>query len=152
VLFFAVLAMVTPPVALASYTAAGIARSNPNRTGLYAFLLATPTFLVPIAFVRDPAILFIGDWLDIALAATTLGCGAAAWIIMVSGYCGGVLSIVERVLFGAAAVLLIVAPFGTDGKLPMVGGFAAMLAWTLRGSLFGGQKPVPADKSVAADK
>ena len=72
VLFFAVLAMVTPPVALASYTAAGIARANPNITGLYAFILSLPTFLIPIAFVRDPAILFVGDWSDIALAALTL--------------------------------------------------------------------------------
>ena len=87
VLFFAVLSMVTPPVALASYTAAGIARSNPNTTGLYAFLLGMPTFLMPIAFVRDPAILFVGDWSDIALAAVTLGCGAAAWIDHGVGLC-----------------------------------------------------------------
>jgi len=134
VLFFAVLSMVTPPVALASYTAAGIARSNPNVTGLYAFLLATPTFLVPIAFVRDPAILFVGAWSEIALAATTLGCGAAAWTVMVSGYCGRVLNVVERGLFGAVAVVLILAPFGTIGKFASVGVFAALLFWGLRAS------------------
>ena len=88
VLFFA-LAMVTPPVALASYTAAGIARANPNVTGLYAFILSLPSFLIPIAFVRDPAILFVGTWSEIALAALTLGCGSAGWTIMISGYLGG---------------------------------------------------------------
>jgi TRAP transporter 4TM/12TM fusion protein len=144
VLFFAVLSMVTPPVALASYTAAGIARSNPNITGLYAFLLATPTFLVPIAFVRDPAILFIGEWTDIALAAVTLGSGAAAWIVMVSGYAGGVLGVIERLLFGAVALVLILAPFGTTGKFASIAVFVAVLAWALRARLFGASKSVPA--------
>jgi TRAP transporter 4TM/12TM fusion protein len=137
VLFFSVLAMVTPPVALASYTAAGIARSNPNVTGLYALLLATPTFLVPIAFVRDPAILFVGEWGDIGLAAMTLACGAAGWIMMVSGYAGRVLSTVERALFGMVAVVLIVAPFDAMGKLSSIAVFAVLLIWALRGRLFG---------------
>jgi TRAP transporter 4TM/12TM fusion protein len=141
VLFFSVLAMVTPPVALASYTAAGIARSNPNITGLYAFILSLPTFLIPIAFVRDPAILFVGEWADIAIAATTLGCGAAAWTMMVSGYSGGPLNVVERGLFGVIAVVLILAPFGTIGKFISIGVFALLLAWTLRTQLFGVAKP-----------
>jgi TRAP transporter 4TM/12TM fusion protein len=144
VLFFAVLSMVTPPVALASYTAAGIARSNPNTTGLYAFLLATPTFLVPIAFVRDPAILFIGPWSGIALAAVTLGCGAAAWTIMVSGYAGGVLNVIERVLFGVLAVVLILAPFGTIGKFISVGLFAVLLGWAMRARFLNPSKSVAA--------
>jgi TRAP-type uncharacterized transport system fused permease subunit len=136
--------MVTPPVALASYTAAGIARSNPNTTGLYAFLLATPTFLVPIAFVRDPAILFIGPWSGIALAAVTLGCGAAAWTIMVSGYAGGVLNVIERVLFGVLAVVLILAPFGTIGKFISVGLFAVLLGWAMRARFLNASKSVAA--------
>ncbi len=146
VLFFAVLSMVTPPVALASYTAAGIARSNPNITGLYAFILSMPTFLIPIAFVRDPAILFIGEWPDIALAATTLGCGAAGWTMMVSGYSGGPLNIAERVLFAIVAVVLILVPFGTIGKFVSIAVFAVLLAWSLRGSFSGAAKPIAPGK------
>ena len=146
VLFFSVLSMVTPPVALASYTAAGIAKSNPNITGLYAFILSLPTFLIPIAFVRDPAILFAGEWGDIALAATTLGCGAAAWTMMVSGYSGGVLTIVERVLFGAVSVVLILAPFGLTGKYASIAAFAVFLAWTMRAQWFGVTRSVPTGK------
>ena len=146
VLFFSVLSMVTPPVALASYTAAGIARSNPNITGLYAFILSLPSFLIPIAFVRDPAILFIGEWADIALAATTLACGAAGWTMMVSGYGGGALTIVERVLFATVAVILILAPYGTIGKLVSIAVFLVMLAWAMRTQLFGVIKPVTTGK------
>jgi TRAP transporter 4TM/12TM fusion protein len=141
VLFFAVLAMVTPPVALASYTAAGIARANPNKTGLYAFILSLPTFLIPIAFVRDPAILFVGEWIDIGIAALTLCCGSAAWIMMISGYVRAALNLVERAAFGVLAVILILAPFGTAGKFVSLGVFALLLGWTLRGLLFGAGKP-----------
>ena len=146
VLFFAVLSMVTPPVALASYTAAGIARSNPNKTGLYAFILSLPTFLIPIAFVRDPAILFIGEWHEIAFAALTLCCGAGAWIMMISGYASAPLSIVERVLFGVLAVVLILAPFGTMGKFASLAVFAALLVWAMRAKLFGAKRPVTASE------
>jgi TRAP transporter 4TM/12TM fusion protein len=144
VLFFSVLAMVTPPVALASYTAAGIARANPNITGLYAFILALPSFLIPIAFVRDPAILFVGEWGDIALAAATLACGSAGWTIMISGYLGGPLRIVERALFGAVAAVLIMAPFGTPGKFAAIAVFAVLVAWTVRSLLVRSSKPLAA--------
>jgi TRAP transporter 4TM/12TM fusion protein len=144
VLFFAVLAMVTPPVALASYTAAGIARANPNRTGLYAFILSLPTFLIPIAFVRNPAILFVGDLLDIALAGLVLSCGAAGWIMMISGYARTPLNVIERAVFGVLAVMLILAPFGTEGALVSLAAFGIALIWTLRGSLFGARNPITA--------
>jgi TRAP transporter 4TM/12TM fusion protein len=144
VLFFAVLAMVTPPVALASYTAAGIARANPNRTGLYAFILSLPTFLIPIAFVRNPAILFVGDLLDVAFAALVLSCGAAGWIVMISGYVQTPLNPIERAVFGVLAVTLILAPFGTAGGLVSIAAFGIALIWTLRGSLFGARKPITA--------
>jgi TRAP-type uncharacterized transport system fused permease subunit len=146
VLFFAVLAMVTPPVALASYTAAGIARANPNRTGLYAFILSLPTFLIPIAFVRNPAILFVGDLFDVAFAALVLSCGAAGWIVMISGYVRTPLNVVERTVFGALAVMLILAPFGTAGALISLAAFGIVLIWTLRASLFGARNPVTAGK------
>jgi TRAP transporter 4TM/12TM fusion protein len=144
VLFFAVLAMVTPPVALASYTAAGIARANPNRTGLYAFILSLPTFLIPVAFVRNPAILFVGDLLDVAFAALVLSCGAAAWIMMISGYVRMPLNAIERAVFGILAVVLILAPFGTAGALASVAAFGIALIWTLRGSLLRARNPITA--------
>jgi TRAP transporter 4TM/12TM fusion protein len=146
VLFFAVLAMVTPPVALASYTAAGIARANPNKTGLYAFILSLPTFLIPIAFVRDPAILFIGEWSDIALAALTLCCGSAGWILMISGFVASPLNAVERAVFGILAVLLILVPFGQTGRFVSLGAFALLLGWCLRAGILGLRKPAAAGK------
>lgn len=60
VLFYGVVADVTPPVSLAAYAAAGIAGGNQFKTGIEAFKISANKFLVPFAFVYQPAILFIG--------------------------------------------------------------------------------------------
>jgi TRAP transporter 4TM/12TM fusion protein len=83
VFYYGVLADVTPPVALAAFAAAGIARSEPMGTGNTAFRLSMGKALVPFAFVYTPALLFIDfSWgaFSIALASTIvaiLGLGAA---------------------------------------------------------------------------
>jgi TRAP transporter 4TM/12TM fusion protein len=60
VFYYGVLADVTPPVAMAAYAAAGIAGSEPMRTGLTAFRLSMGKALVPFMFVYTPSLLFIG--------------------------------------------------------------------------------------------
>lgn len=57
VFYFSGFSSVTPPVALASYAAAGIAKSNPMRTGWQAFKLAIVAFLAPYFFVFSPALI-----------------------------------------------------------------------------------------------
>jgi len=57
VFYFACLSMVTPPVALAAYAAAGIAKSDTWTTGWIAFMLALGGFVVPFAFAQNPALL-----------------------------------------------------------------------------------------------
>jgi TRAP-type uncharacterized transport system fused permease subunit len=59
VFYYGVLADVTPPVALAAFAAAGIARSEPMRTGMTAFRLSMGKALVPFAFVYTPSLLFV---------------------------------------------------------------------------------------------
>ncbi len=83
VFYFGVLADVTPPVALAAFAAAGIARSEPMRTGLTAFRLSMGKALVPFAFVYTPALLLIDFTWPAFLIATVsaivavMGLGAA---------------------------------------------------------------------------
>lgn len=57
--YFGIIADVTPPVALAAFAGAGIAKANPMKTGLNAFRLAIAAFLVPYVFVYNPAMLLI---------------------------------------------------------------------------------------------
>lgn len=57
VLYFGVLSAITPPVALAAFAAAPIAGSNPMATALEASRLALPGFVIPFAFIYQPALL-----------------------------------------------------------------------------------------------
>jgi TRAP-type uncharacterized transport system fused permease subunit len=57
VLYYGVLADVTPPVALAAYAASGIAKSNQFWTGVEAFKISLNKLMVPFAFVYSPSIL-----------------------------------------------------------------------------------------------
>ncbi len=83
VFYYGVLADVTPPVALAAFAAAGIARSEPMSTGLTAFRLSMGKVLVPFAFVYSPVLLLVGfNWAGFLLAAVcaivaVMGLGAA---------------------------------------------------------------------------
>ncbi|WP_298183210.1 TRAP transporter permease [Saccharomonospora sp.] len=57
VFYFGIIADITPPVCLAAYAGAGLAGANPMRTGVTAFKLAVPAFLVPYVFVLEPQLL-----------------------------------------------------------------------------------------------
>jgi TRAP transporter 4TM/12TM fusion protein len=59
VFYFGIVADITPPVALAAYAGAAIAKSNPIKTGVTATRLAITAFIVPYIFVFSPAMLFI---------------------------------------------------------------------------------------------
>ena len=60
VLYFGMMSMITPPVALAAYAAANLAGADPWRTGLYAVRLGWTAYIVPFLFVASPALLLIG--------------------------------------------------------------------------------------------
>ena len=83
VFYYGVLADVTPPVALAAFAAAGIARSEPMRTGATAFRLSMGKALVPFAFVYSPVLLLIDfTWSGFLIALVSVvvavvGLGAA---------------------------------------------------------------------------
>ena len=62
VFYFGIAADLTPPVALAAYAGAGIARADPMRTGLKAFRLALAGFLVPYIYIYHPILLFDGHF------------------------------------------------------------------------------------------
>lgn len=70
IFYFAILSIITPPVALASCSAAGIAKSNLSKMGWTSMLLAGSSFLIPFAFVINPAILLIVSEQDSSLFKT----------------------------------------------------------------------------------
>jgi TRAP transporter 4TM/12TM fusion protein len=71
VFYFAVLSAITPPVALASYAAAGISGSNPMETSVASFKIGIAAFIVPFMFFYSSAILMEGEWYIVLKAAAT---------------------------------------------------------------------------------
>jgi len=86
VFYYGVLADITPPVALAAYAGAGIAGSDPMRTGMTAFRLSMGKALVPMMFIYAPSLLFIDfTWWDFSLA---LSSGVLSIIALSVAYIG----------------------------------------------------------------
>ena len=119
VMYYSVLSMVTPPVALASYASAAIAKSNAMKTGLLAFGYSAVVFLIPFGFVADPRLLwqtvaadgnaFVAG-LGIFIACVGLMCATFAWAVLIQGWLGVKLSLVERLMFLAIAAGIVIEP------------------------------------------
>lgn len=107
VFYFGVAALITPPVCPTSYVAAGIAQSDPMRTGLTASRLAIVSFLVPFVFIFQPALLMEGTATQILLAMVTTLVAVIGLAGGLSGYMLGNLNIFWRMLFSSGMVLAI---------------------------------------------
>ena len=128
VFYYGVLADVTPPVALAAYAAAGIAGSEPMRTGLTAFRLSMGKALVPFMFVYTPALLFIDfTWTAFLSAAFCGVMGIVALSAAYIGYFRAPLNRAAKVALTLAGLVLVFNQFW-----PNVVGLAvvfALLGW-----------------------
>lgn len=71
VFYFGIMANVTPPVAVAAYTAAGIANADAMKTGLIAWRLSLAGFLMPFMFCINPALIGKGAPAEIVMAIVT---------------------------------------------------------------------------------
>ncbi|MEO0655764.1 MAG: TRAP transporter large permease subunit, partial [Pseudomonadota bacterium] len=88
VFYFAVVSAITPPVALASYAAAGISGANPMETSVASFKIGIAAFIVPFMFFYNAAILMDGTWFEVIRAGLTavfgvflLSSGVQGWFI-----------------------------------------------------------------------
>src|SRR5215210_2111673 len=101
--YFAILSAITPPVALAVYAAAGLAKADLWSSGWAAVKIGAAGFIVPFMFVYEPALMLIGDWPTIAEACITASIGA---LLLGAGLHGYLLRLAlwwERLLLIGAA-------------------------------------------------
>src|SRR4029078_7022845 len=84
--YFAILSAITPPVALAVYAAAGIAKAELWATGLAAVRIAATSFIVPYMFVYAPQVLMIRDWPSIFWASASAAVGVVLFAAGLHGY------------------------------------------------------------------
>lgn len=106
-LFFCALSAITPPVGVASFTAAGIANANPLRVGVQATKLASVGFILPFMFVYHPSLLMQGSVWQICITAITAVIGVYALASSMEGYLRGKLKIYERVFLFVIALSMI---------------------------------------------
>ncbi len=115
VFYFGILADDTPPVGLAAYAAAGIARSDPIKTGWRAFSLDMRTFLLPYMFITAPQMLLINTTLqEAAWTFLTASIGMYALAGAMQGYLITPARWYERVILFASAIALVKPGIYTD--------------------------------------
>jgi TRAP transporter 4TM/12TM fusion protein len=107
VFYYAVLADVTPPVAVTAFAAAQIAGANPMTTGWQASRIAIGGFLAPFLFVYQPALLMRGEWSEIVVAFVAAVIGISALCAAIAGHMFGPLGPLHRVLLGVASLATI---------------------------------------------
>jgi TRAP transporter 4TM/12TM fusion protein len=112
VMYYCVLSMVTPPVALAAYAAAGLAKTSPWTTGWLAFQMSFVAFLIPFAFIADQALLFQGPILEVIVACFGLLVPTGIWAVGVTGYFRRRLGWADRIFLMLCGVVAIIAPTG----------------------------------------
>ncbi len=135
VLYFGMMSMLTPPVAIAAFAAASLARAPAMRTGWEAVRLGWPAYLVPFLFVAAPSLLMAGSPPVIALALTTALIGVWLASAAIAGHALGPVGTIGRIGLAAAGLSLVLPP-GAFAAAPYfnIGGFAlgAFLLWRTR--------------------
>lgn len=113
--YFGIVADITPPVALAAFAAAGIAKSKPMRTGVESTRLAIAAFMAPYIFVVSPALLLVDTtffgaiWVMITSILGMIGVGAG-----LIGYWMAKLNPLERILAVAGGICAVIPGTFTD--------------------------------------
>ena len=75
--YWATLSSITPPVCMTVYTTSAIANSDPMKTGITAVKFAFVIYVIPFAFVLNPALLMDGPWASIVLSVSAALAGHA---------------------------------------------------------------------------
>ncbi len=125
IFYFGMLSTITPPVCLAAYTAASLAKTDPMKTGWECMRLGVLAYIVPFIFALSPSLLLIGPWQEVAPTVITALMATVLLGVGLVGYLFRPIGIPRRSLFIIAAAGLFV-PLVPSGPF-------ALLTWTSNG-------------------
>lgn len=112
VFYFGIVADITPPVSLAAYAGAGIARANPFKSGIGAVKLAIAAFIIPYIFIYNPILVLVdATTFTVITGVTTAVLGMAGISGSLIGYFNNKTTIIERIMLFAGGLFLIVPEF-----------------------------------------
>lgn len=125
VFYFGIVSMITPPVALAVYTACSIAESEFWKTALETCKIALPVFVVPYYFVYHPVLLWQGNWEEILFVAVSALVGAFTLAAATSGWLLRRAGLFERLILLIAALAIMhpdlyITTIGVLGFVPVL--------------------------------
>ena len=134
VFYFGIMADLTPPVALAAFAAAPIARESGLKIGLQAVRIAIAGFIVPYMAVYSPALMLQGgDWLATAWVVFKALVAIGMWGAGAIGFLLGPLNWLERcVAIGSASFLVVAVPLTDEIGLAAVTLFLVWHVWRMR--------------------
>ncbi len=118
VLYYGVISEITPPVCASAYAAAGIAGSDPFKTGIAAFSFGIAKLMVPMVFVYSPAMLIVLDeyftWGAFFETVVTCAIGITMMATAISAYFIAPMPRSMRILMGFAAIMMVAPGWKTD--------------------------------------
>ena len=130
VFYFGIVADITPPVALAAFAGAGIAKADPMKTGITATKLAIGAFITPYIFVYNPSMLWIDvTWYGFIQTLVTSVTGMSLIGAGVIGFFLAPMKWWERIGFFVAGLLLVDPGTLTDIMGIALGGALVAFQW-----------------------
>jgi len=125
-MYFGMMSMVTPPVALAAFAAANIAQTDPWKTGWTAVRVGWSAYLIPFLFALSPALLLKGSADVVILSAVTALLGVMMGSVAVVGFLFAPIGGVMRIVYMAVGLALLIPADAFEGAVPL--NLAAILA------------------------
>jgi len=152
VFYFGIMADLTPPVALAAFAAAPMAKENGMKIGVQAVRIALPGFIVPYMAVYDPALMMqpvtglggAGYWVAVVYVVAKAFLAMALWGVASVGYLMAPVAVWERFwAFGAAALLVASLPVTDEIGWVLSLAFLAWHWWRHRPAADPARAPAP---------
>jgi len=109
IFYFGIVSGITPPVALVSYAAAGVANTDAIKTSWAACRLGIAIYILPYAFVYVPELLLIGEWHNVVIRILLAFGSLYVFVAAIQGYLFVPLNILYRLGLGCLAVCLLIS-------------------------------------------
>ncbi len=123
ILYFGMMSMITPPIALAAFAAASISQADPMKTGFVAMRMGWVAYVIPFLFVLSPTLLGVGAPWKIALNAATATIGVYIVSVAMVGYFTRSLGLMPRLLLGIGGLAAVFpdTAIGASGIIDIAG-------------------------------
>ena len=123
ILYFGMMSMITPPIALAAFAAASISKADPMKTGFVAMRMGWVAYVIPFLFVLSPTLLMVGTPWKIALNAATATVGVYVVSVAMIGFFTRPLAVLPRILLGIGGLAAVFpdTAIGASGIVDIAG-------------------------------